>query len=416
MNSPDNRSPLSFTNPSLITPSSADALPSIGDASVFVDGANASMAMPDRSERRAILGLSLTPGIGSVMFHRLIQAFGSASRVLRSRSSELRAVPGIGPTLENSIRDQSQTWESVVSEVERNCADDGQVWLTYLDPDYPLALKQTDDPSPILFVKGDLGLFASRCVAIVGTRHATRYGLAHASRIAAELCGYSITVVSGLARGIDSAAHRSALDQRGKTIAVLGGGLDKVHPAENRRLAESIVEQGLIVGEHPPGFPPRGGVFPQRNRVIAGLSLGVIVVEAGARSGALITARHAVEQNREVFAMPGPIDSSVSRGCHQLLRDGAALIESIEDLRDLLGRSSSSSNPAINLQSPRIVDLNLNAQEQQIYSAIDQSEMLIDAVVEATGLPVARVMATIGALETRGILRRLSGARIARAQ
>lgn len=413
MNSPDKSRSLFSNDPGLEPLLSTDAgLPASAASDFFPLASDA--ACPE-AERDAILALALTAGVGSVTFHRLLQEFGSAQRTLGASVHELRDIPGVGPVVAAAVRQQALAADHVIGLVKQQCEADSQQWLTYRDELYPRSLLQTTDPSPVLFFKGDAGLLQSRCVAIVGTRHATRYGAKQAERLASELCSIGITVVSGLARGIDAVAHRAVLQHPGKTIAVLGGGLEKVHPAENRRLAKQIVEQGLVVGEHAPGVPPRGGVFPQRNRVIAGLSLGVIVVEAGARSGALITARHAVEQNRDVFAVPGPVDSAVSRGCHQLLKDGAGVIESIDDLNELLGRVYKTDQGSSGISTLKMADLNLNPQEQQIYSAVNQNEVLIDAIVEATGLPVSRVMATIGALETRGILKRLSGARIARA-
>jgi DNA processing protein len=275
-------------------------------------------------------------------------------------------------------------------------------------------LRQIHDPPGVLFRRGTSLPQDEMAIAIVGTRHATRYGLAQAERLAASLARTGFTVVSGLARGVDAAAHRGALAAGGRTIAVLASGLLSVYPPEHDELATEVAVSGYLLSEAPPRMIPLSGAFPQRNRIISGLSLGTIVVEAAARSGALITARHAYEQGREVFAVPGPVDSRMSHGCHALLKDGAKLVESIDDVLAELGPLAEN----IEREDGRVVrapaEVTLNEIEQQVLAAIDTSPTTIDAVTTACGLPVQRVLSTISVLEMRRLVRRLSGTQVAR--
>jgi len=251
-------------------------------------------------------------------------------------------------------------------------------------------------------------------IAIVGTRHASVYGRQQARRLAHELASMGLTVVSGLARGIDAAAHEGCLAAGGRTIAVLGSGLLNLYPPEHAELAERVAAQGVLASESPTLQSPKSGIFPQRNRLISGLSLGVIVVEAAVQSGALITARHAMEQGREVFAVPGRIDNRMARGCHQLIRDGAKLVESVDDILCELGPLATTSQPAADRQVRHPAELVLNDQEQAVLQAIDLEPTAIDDIVAKTQLPVQRVLATISALEIRRLVRHISGAQVIR--
>ena len=251
-------------------------------------------------------------------------------------------------------------------------------------------------------------------VAIVGTRHATRYGLAQAERLAASLARTGFTVVSGLARGIDAAAHRGAIAAGGRTIAVLASGLLEIYPPEHDKLADEVAANGYLLSESPPRMMPLSGAFPQRNRIISGLTLGTIVVEAADRSGALITARHAYEQGREVFAVPGPIDSRMSRGCHALIKDGAKLVESIDDVLAELGPLAENIQRDDGTRSHAPGRAVLNEIEQQVLAAIETSPTSIDAVAITCGLPIHRVLSTISVLEMRRLVRRVSGTQVVR--
>ncbi|MEE2826072.1 MAG: DNA-processing protein DprA, partial [Planctomycetota bacterium] len=235
-----------------------------------------------------------------------------------------------------------------------------------------------------------------------------------AERLARDLANSGITVVSGLARGVDAAAHRAALAAGGRTLAVLGSGVLDLYPAEHKGLAREICQQGAVLSERPPRSPPRRSAFPQRNRIVSGLSLGVVVVEAAERSGALISARLAMEQDREVFAVPGRIDSRLSRGCHRLIRDGAKLVETVDDILEELGPLSMPSVQADGRELRHPAELRLTEQEQLILQAIGAEVTELDQVVAVTGLPVARVLSTISVLEIRRLVRRLSGSTFTR--
>jgi DNA processing protein len=275
-------------------------------------------------------------------------------------------------------------------------------------------LREIHDPPGVFYMRGEMVPGDALAVAIVGTRHATPYGLHQAERLAGSLSRAGLTIISGLARGIDAAAHRGALAAGGRTIAVLGGGVLNIYPPEHDELANEVARGGAVISETPPRFQPLAGSFPQRNRLISGLSLGVLVIEAADRSGALITARHAMEQGREVFAMPGRVDSRVSRGCHRLLRDGAKLVESADDVLEELGPLVA---PA-SLEDGTIVhhpaELQLNEQETQVLQAISSQSSSVDALCQSTGLPVQRVLATISVLEMRRLVRRVSGQTVVR--
>ncbi len=251
-------------------------------------------------------------------------------------------------------------------------------------------------------------------MAIVGARHASRYGLRQAERLASGLARAGLTVISGLARGIDGAAHRGALDAGGRTLAVLGSGVLSIYPPEHQELAADVARQGAVLSEAPPRAAPLSGSFPQRNRIITGMSLGVIVVEAAERSGALISAHHAMEQGREVFAVPGPVDSRTSRGCHRLIRDGARLVESVDDVLEELGPLVAAAPAADGRSVHHPAELQLNEMEKQVLDAVAVEPTSIDQVVAASRLPVPQVLAILSVLEMRRLVRRLGGSTVVR--
>ncbi|MGC3970831.1 MAG: DNA-processing protein DprA [Pirellulales bacterium] len=278
-------------------------------------------------------------------------------------------------------------------------------------PQYPGWLGSIVDPPSILYVQGTIKPQDAVGVAIVGSRHATQYGMEVAERLAQGLARAGVTVVSGLVRGIDAAAHRGALDVGGRTFAVLGSGLAKIYPPEHGGLATEVVNSGALISEMPLRAEPISGAFPQRNRIIAGLSLGVVVVEAAFRSGALITARHALEQGRDVFAVPGRIDSRMSHGCHQLLRDGAKLVESVDDILEELGplpeaAPRGDAGPAVH----KPAELLLNTNEKLVLSVIGEGQATaIDVLIACTGLAAAQVLTTVSVLEMRRLVKRVPG-------
>jgi DNA processing protein len=371
---------------------------------------------PNALDRRsAELLLALTPGIGPRLRKTLMAHFGSADAVISAAASDLRAVPGIGQKLSRNIVVARQEID-VEKELE-DCRANNVTVLVESEDAYPASLRSIPDPPGVLFVRGQVLPSDGIAVAIVGTRHATQYGIAQAERLAAGLarCGYAI--ISGLARGIDAAAHRGAMKASGRTIAVLGSGVLNVYPPEHESLANEVVGHGAVISENPPRSPPLSGAFPQRNRIITGLSLGVIVVEASDRSGALISARHAMEQGREVFAVPGRVDSRMSRGCHRLIRDGAKLVETIDDVLEELGPLASPTPVASDDASPPIRhpgELQLNEPEKAVLAAIDDEPINIDSVIAACGLPVQNVLSTLSVLEMRRLVRRLGGNRVMR--
>lgn len=278
------------------------------------------------------------------------------------------------------------------------------------DKDYPANLKGIYAPPKALYVNGALEKDDRAAIAIVGSRAATPYGLSTAYRLAGELASFGITVVSGLAVGIDTEAHKGALDRGGRTIAVLGSGLDVIYPPENKKLAQRIEKQGAVISEFPLGTPPNRYNFPRRNRIISGFSLGVVVVEASKDSGALITAKCALDENREVFAVPGKAGSVTSEGTHQLIKDGARLVENGEDIIEELG-----------LELKRISDgragksfPDLEKDEEKIFEALSDEPLHIDEIAEAASFDASLALKTLSSLELKGAIKQLPGKRFVR--
>jgi DNA processing protein len=369
---------------------------------------------PVRDEVR----LACVPGIGARARKILLTRFGSADAVFAAATAELAALAGVGPRLAKAIRDAADTTEA--DAVLGLCRDRGVAMLTEGAANYPPLLGRIDDPPGLLFVRGSIEPCDSLAIAIVGSRHATAYGRRVAWQLANGLARAGYTIVSGLARGIDAAAHRGALDAGGRTLAVLGNGVLNVYPPEHADLAVEVIARGALLGEAPPLAPPLPGCFPRRNRIVSGLALGVVVVEAAERSGALITARLAGEQGREVFAVPGPVDARLSRGCHALIRDGARLVQGIDDILDELGPLCEAAQTADGRTVRAPVELRLDDVERRVLDACDAvaggaaAAACIDDVVAASGLAASQVLATLGVLEMRRILRRLPGNRVER--
>ncbi|HVJ81601.1 MAG TPA: DNA-processing protein DprA, partial [Planctomycetia bacterium] len=287
------------------------------------------------AERLARLRLWRTEGVGPERQAALIERFGSAAATLAASRDALEAVAGIGPKIAAAIVDPEGT--ALAEREVESLAKAGVRWLTVEDDDYPALLKEIPRPPLAITLRGAIVPADDFAVAIVGSRRCSPYGLQVAATLARELVAKGATVVSGLARGIDGAAHRAALDAGGRTIAVLASGLGNIYPPEHLELAEEIVQRGALVSEAPIDGPPLGPLFPLRNRIISGLSRGTVVVEAADRSGALSTAHHALDQNREVFAVPGRIGDPNSGGCNSLLRKGATLVRSVDDILEQLG-------------------------------------------------------------------------------
>lgn len=361
---------------------------------------------------RDAIQLAMLPGLGPRLLSSLLEHFDNASSVLRADSASLARVPGIGKKLIHTIRTASDFVS--VDEVLSWC-DENDAHIIPIDSlRYPAPLKELDDAPPLLFMRGDLMDTDVLSVAIVGTRHATAYGLRQAERIAYGLAKAGVTVVSGLARGVDAAAHNGALDGGGRTIAVLGSGLGQLYPPEHEKLADRCAAAGAVISEQSPHTKPRAGLFPQRNRLIAGMTLATLVIEAPDRSGSLITARLAYEQNRDVLALPGQVTSRMSRGCNQLIRDGATLVQTVDDILEAIGpmQTPVKTDEGNDVRHP--VELQLNEIEQAVLQAIDPESTPIDRVISASGLPAHRVIATISVLEMKRLIRRLSGQYVSR--
>lgn len=363
--------------------------------------------MTCNTHRLDYLQIALTTGVGPCLLARLLQHFGQPRAILEASPLELGQVPGVGVALARRLR--SNEFRDLASRVVEECADQSIHILLPNDPPFPRLLREIPDPPHLLFVRGELKPADGLAIAIVGTRGATQYGRSQAERFSRVLARAGLTIVSGMARGIDGAAHQAALEVEGRTIGVLSNGVAEVYPPQHRELGERIAARGALISEMPPGTKPKKGMFPQRNRLISGLTLGTIVVEASERSGALITARLAGEQGREVFAMPGMVTSPNSAGCHQLIRDGAVLLRSPEDVLDALGPLVEEVTISPESTVRHAAELQLNDQESSVLQAIGVEPTDLNAVVVASGLPVPRVLSTLSVLEMRRLVRRISG-------
>jgi DNA processing protein len=358
--------------------------------------------------------LSLIEGVGPRIRQDLLERFGTAEAIFDASPDQVRDVRGVGPKLLSRLTlARSQT--DPIRELQL-CKDAGVKLILQSDPNYPRLLSELPDPPYILYCRGEIVSQDGVAVAMVGTRHPTRYGVQTAKKLAGALARIGVTIVSGLARGIDAAAHQGALEAGGRTIAVLGSGVLNLYPPEHDQLAKEVIDNGLLLSEMPPEFPPIPGAFPQRNRIISGLSLGTIVVEAARRSGALITARLATEQNRELFAVPGRIDCPMAAGPNRLIRDGAKLVESIDDILEELGPLvqgvTATQDKQTTIRNP--AELSLNEIEQAVLSLVATEPTPIDRVIAESKMPAPRVLSTINVLARKRLIERLSGATIIR--
>jgi DNA processing protein len=377
----------------------------------FADESDPIRFVPE-SDRDAFLRLALVNGVGPKLLATLIAHFGSATSVLNATLSQLGQVSRIGPKLSTSIRDGGQS--DLAERVIQHCGDNNVQILLAGDAEFPRLLVELSDPPVLLFVRGQFTQADQLSIGMVGTRHCTSYGRTMAERISKTLARYGITIVSGLARGIDAVCHRGAIDAGGRTIAVLGSSVTDIYPPEHATLAAQVVEHGVLISETHPFAKPKAGVFPQRNRIISGLCLGVIVVEAAERSGSLITARHAGEQGRDLFAVPGPATSRMSRGCNLLIRDGAILIQDAEDVIEHLGPLVEKADLGQGTVVHHPAELQLNEIEQSVLQAIESTPTDIDQVIVNSKLPVPRVLSTLSVLEMRGLILRPSGRTVVR--
>jgi len=369
-------------------------------------------------ERRGWLRLALTPGIGPATARALLAAFGLPDTVFAARAAQL--APVVGEALARTLAApapaaQAQAIDAAIAWLER---EPGRHLLTLADATYPRALLATADPPPLLYAHGRLELLAQPSLAIVGSRNATQQGAATAESFAAGLARAGVTIASGLALGIDAAAHRGALraaaeGARGATIAVVGTGIDLDYPSANRALAERIRSEALMLSELPLGTPAIAHNFPRRNRLIAGLARGVLVVEAALRSGSLITARLAAEQGREVFAIPGSIHSPLAKGCHRLIRDGAKLVESVHDVLEEL-RLGPAAEPAAEPFAQETAPAALPPAQDEVLAALGHDPVDLDRLAQRTQRPAGELTALLFELELAQHVERLPGNRYQR--
>lgn len=369
----------------------------------------------DHGEHRDLidcLTLSLTTGVGPLLQASLLQQFGSATAVLQQSVSDLLSVKGVGPQVASRI--VSRQAHDRAAKTLQDCDNLGVSLRRKSTGDYPASLQEVADAPSVLYVRGEYHAGDELAIGIVGSRRCTAYGRKQAQRLAAGLARAGFCVISGLARGIDAVAHRAALQAGGRTIAVMATGVRQIYPPEHAELALDIVEQGAVVSEFPLDQRPSPGLFPQRNRIISGLSLGVVVIEATRNSGALYTARHAMEQGREVFAVPGHVDSLASEGCHDLIRDGVTLVRSVDDILEELGPLSKptvTSDQTV-VRDPR--EMTLNPREKEILALIGTSATAIDDIIRTSQLEMSRVLSTITVLEMKRFVRRVSGTSVVR--
>jgi len=358
------------------------------------------------------IALKSIPGVGNVTFPALVDRFVSLPDIFTTPASQLAATPGISKKVANAIA-CFKGWDKIKLELDRTMKAGIEI-VTYQDEFYPAKLRNIYDRPAFIYVKGTL-IKDEINIAMVGSRQASTYGKYTTERISRELAIKGITIVSGLARGIDAAAHRGALTGQGRTIAVMGSGLDVIYPPENKKLYAEIVQNGAVISEYALGNPPLASNFPARNRIISGMSYGVVVVEAGEKSGSLITARMALEQGREVFAVPGSIDSAGARGTNKLIKQGAKLIENIDDiLEDILPQIEKTSPvTAISVESPGTIEpsiiAKLSAVEKLIVDFVSTNNFHIDEIIAATALAPAEALSSLMSLELKGIIKQHPG-------
>lgn len=352
-----------------------------------------------------LLSLYSIPSIGPTRMRKLISVLGSPAAVLQAGTRRLIAIEGIDVKTAEKIRIgvNRQFVETQIEAIEKH-----QVKvLSYWDKAYPEQLKSIYDPPAFLFYKGDIQLLDQPTMAVVGTRKPTSYGRMMAERFTKELVGKGFAIVSGFARGVDSVAHKTTLKNGGNTFAVLGNGLDIIYPPENRELFEEMCHHGVIVTEYPMGTQPDAGNFPKRNRIISGLSIGVLIVEAGQKSGALLTALYAADQNREVFAIPGSLVSEKSVGVNGLIKKGAKLVQSIDDILDEFGdRFNSEALPSAKTGTPIPA---LSGSLKTIYDHLSNQPIHIDQLALETNLSPSETLSSLLTLELMGLIRQMAG-------
>ena len=376
------------------------------------------------SEIKYWLALGRVKGIGNLTYKALVDEFHEPETIFEAPLKRLEQTPGNGKKLSQAIKGFNEwNWvENEISLIEKH----GVTFLTLRHTDFPKALLSIPDPPPYLYVKGTICREDDNAIAVVGTRLPTPYGIAVAEKISGEMAGLGVTIVSGMARGIDSAAHRGAIAGKGRTIAVLGSGIDVAYPPENKKLYQDIISNGAVVSEFPMGTPPLAANFPQRNRIISGLTRGVLVVEASLKSGSLITARLALDYGRDVFALPGSITSSKSKGTNKLIKDGAKLVEDARDILEELSMLHKSGNSTVfpvisdihvgdsehkdlsRQHSKGKLEIRLSLEEEKIINLLDEP-CPIDRIIQNTGFSASRISSLLLDMELKGLIEQQPG-------
>ena len=355
------------------------------------------------------IGLKAVPGIGNVAFRRLLERFDTPEAALKASPTSLAGIRGITPAVIEGIKQGA--WRRFAEDESRKLEAGNVRLVSYISQNYPKSLFEIPDPPPFLYVKGQLRSH-ELSIAIVGSRRATAYGLITTAKLAEDLASHGICVISGMARGVDTAAHKGALQSGGRSIGVLGCGVDKIYPPENRALFEEMASKGCLVSEFPLGTQPLAENFPRRNRIISGLSSGVLVVEAAEKSGSLITAQYALEHGRDVFAVPGNISFATNRGSNRLIKQGAKLVDCVEDiLEELPGRALALSDTPLFQPPPRTFAL--TPKEAAIYELLARSPLHIDDIIAQTELTAGEVSSMLLHLELKGAVTPLPGTHFA---
>lgn len=355
---------------------------------------------------RSLLSLSMVPGIGAVRLRALVNHFGDPEAVLAASERELTAVDGIDRVIARKIISERNFEKEIQVQLSRLNKSEARL-VTFWDKEYPENLKKIYDPPVMLFVRGNLLNADKYSVAIVGTRNPTTYGKHTAEKFSAELAEQGIAIVSGLARGIDTIAHATAVRAGGRTIAVLGSGVDVIYPSENKKLVDQILMGGAIVSEYYMGSKPDAVNFPRRNRIISGITLGTILIETDVNGGAMITAGTALDQNREVFAVPGNIFEKKSKGTNKLIKEGRAKL--VQEISDVLDELSYKLKPILKNQPKPQPKIQLSIFEQKIYELLSDEAQQIDVIAEKSGMATSDILVQLLGLELKGIVKQLPG-------
>ncbi len=365
--------------------------------------------MNEMNEIEDLLRLNMISGIGTITYRTLIEHLGSAKSILNCRKSKLEAIPGIGAKIADRIINGSK---EVDVDKEIKFAEKNNIKIVpFHSEEYPQNLKSIYDPPLVIYIKGEIVKNDTIALAIVGARRCSYYGISQAERFAGQLSQVGFCIVSGMARGIDTNAHLGAIKGKGRTIAVLGCGLGTIYPRESVELAEKIASHGAVISELPINTPPNSRNFPPRNRIISGLSLGVLVIESTLWSGSLITSKWALEQGKEVFAVPGNVDSNYSKGTNKLIKEGAKLVEEINDIVEELGPLAESLHIKDNKKIEDVRSLTLNSKENKIFTLLSSSPKAIDEITIKSGLPASNVASILMILEVKRLVKQLSGKR-----